>query len=97
MVDGSTASNPEQFDPSPPRSFDKLFKVLLHRYSKGIVEWLVGSPVRGVVALETSHPLVQMRSTDKLYEAHCETGPGVALHVEVQLEGRLKMPFRMAE
>ena len=82
---------------TPAQSYDKLFKVLLDRYPRDIAEWLLGTPVQRVMARETSYPLVQRRSTDKLYEVYCEGAQGIALHLEAQLEGRLDTPLRMAE
>ena len=96
MPDPSPAAEAEPSTPAP-ESIDGLFKVLLGRHSRDIVEWLVGGPVLSVSALETSHPLVQRRAIDKLYEVERVDGPSVIFHVEVQLEGRPNMPFRMAE
>ncbi len=87
----------EPTSPTPAQSYDKLFKVLLDRYPNDIVEWLLGKPVQSVSALESAYPLIQRRSTDKLYEVHREDAPGIALHIEVQLDRRPNTPLRMAE
>ncbi len=87
----------EHTSPTPAQSYDKLFKVLLDRYPNAIVEWLLGKPVQSVSALESSYPLVQRRSTDKVYEVHPEGAQGIALHIEVQLDRRPNTPLRMAE
>ncbi len=98
MAEESPTPGAEELTASTPaQCYDKLFKVLLDRYPNAIVEWLLGRPVQRVAALETTYPLVQSRSTDKLYAVRMEGAPGIALHLEIQLEGRLNTPLRMAE
>ena len=97
MAEETPAPGVEPASSTPAQSYDKLFKVLLDRYPIDIVEWLLGKPVQRVSALETTYPLVQSRSTDKLYEVRSEGAPGIALHIEVQLDRRPNTPLRMAE